>query len=166
MKAKAELIQASNNLATGVPIYTFLLTYQVKHWLLDSLGLSRFAFVAKHLTTRYYITGTNISVILNQARAEANRGVYFALKDRMRDVQDLTDGIFLSVNPNGVAKRISSVQMKKAMDLFGARLQDVLKQYKPGEVHSPVGMGAEHIFVALHKADDKFDGWLRKFLIA
>jgi hypothetical protein len=159
MKIKAELIQASNNLATSIPIYTFLLTYPVNNWLLDFLGLSRFESVAKHLTTRYYITGTSIRVMMNQARAEANRSVHCALTDEMNKVVAFTQDIFWATNPNnyGAAKRITSAQVKQAIDLFGTRLQDVLKQYKPGEIHAPSGLNHEHVYDATEQ------GWSKRF---
>lgn len=163
MKTKAELIQASNNLATNVPIYTFLLTYPVKNWFLDFFGLSKYEFFAKRLTTSYYVTGTDIRVMMNQARAEAKRSVHCALTDQMNEIVSFSREIFDKINPKNPGARINGYTAKKAIDLFGPRLQEVLKQYNPGEIHDPPGMSAGHIFTALPDNIGLFDGWQKRY---
>ena len=138
MKIKAELIQASNNLSAGTPIYTFRLTYPRKSWL-DTIGLSK--YFEQRLTQSYVVTDTYVRGLMRRARGEAKRDVHCALTDQINEVVAFAEKIFRATNPNnyGAAKRVTGADVQKAIDLFGPRLQEVLKQYKPGEMHAPFG---------------------------
>jgi hypothetical protein len=138
---KAELIQASNNLATHVPIFTFKFTYPKKNWLLDVLGLSKYDLFAKYLVTSYYITDTDRSDLMTRPSLEANASVYRTLGNQVGEIMEFAQHIFniLYVPTDGTPSRMLSVaDVNKAMQLFGPRLQDVLKQHKPGEMHLPM----------------------------
>lgn len=149
MTAKAELIQASNNTATNTAIFTFLLTYQRESWL-DYVGLSR--FFSDRLTVRRYVTATHNFLI--DAGLEVKFAVYEELRTQMMERRDFARYIFSAVGRGG---RISGTDVQKAIDLFGPNFQNVLKQYKPGEMHLPPGLSADdHGHVA---TDDPCEPW-------
>lgn len=154
MKIKAELIQASNNLATSTALYTFRLTYPRKSWL-DIIGLSK--YFEKRLTTTVISTHTNVYMLLYCAEKFASRTTYVALHEQVCEIVAFAEKIFKATNPNnyGAAKRITAADINKAIALFGHRLQEVLKQYKPGEMHMPFGVGPNHVYTATE------DGWIK-----
>jgi hypothetical protein len=152
MKAKAELIQASNNLATNEPIFTFKFVYPRKHWL-DLFGLSK--YFDKRLSTRYIVTASSFSTLLERAYGDANVTVILSLQRQVKECVEFSKKIFTATNPNnyGAAKRLTGADVQKAIDLFGPRLQQALKQYKPGESHRPL---YDHSYLATES------GWLKE----
>jgi hypothetical protein len=149
MKIAAELIQASNNIATNVPIYTFLLTYPRRSiWTFLANWFP--SLFAERLMVRRYVTATH-NILID---VDAAFSVYESLRDQVQVRRDFASYIFGAVANGG---RISGADVKKAIDLFGPNFQNVLKQYKPGEMHLPCGMSADHAYVAIEESPSWFE---------
>jgi hypothetical protein len=145
---KATLIQASNNISTGVPIFTFRFTSTTKFWLLEKLGIGR--WFDRWLNGELVATGTDTKGLFKHVANVFSFGEIIQLEQQVREVRLLTERVFQATRGNG---RITGVDIQKAVDLFGKNLQDVLKQYRTGECHRPPGVGAGHRAVACS------DGW-------
>jgi hypothetical protein len=132
MKIKAELIQASNNTVANTPIYTFKLTYPKEVAVLDFLGLSK--YFEKWLRVEKTVTADSAGGILVGALIDASTSTCVNLHEQVCRVKALSEKVFKAVGNGG---RLSGADIQHAINLFGPRLQEVLKQYKPGEVHRP-----------------------------
>lgn len=142
MKIKAELIQASNNMSTNVAIFTFKFTYPRRSWLLEVLGIEK--YFERWLTKTQYVTDlfkSRAAIDFLKARASAQ----VLLEEQVTEAAQFSNKIFHALNS---CQTITGADIKQAIDLFGPRLQDVLKQYKPGEAHWPCTLSVNHAYTA------------------
>jgi hypothetical protein len=151
MKIKAELIQGSNNTISNTPIYTFKLTYPKENAVLDFIGLSK--YFEKWLRVERTVTADSTAHILIEALMDASTSTCTELMDQIASTIAFTQTVFKAVGNGG---RLSGADIQHAINLFGPRLQEVLKQYRPGEVHRPTGNDA-HWRVATETGWEEYD---------
>lgn len=144
---KATLIQASNNLSTNIPVFTFRLTSTTKFWVLDKLGINHW-FDKLFITTM--VVTNNGSGISKRAGEHFSLSECIKLSRQVEEIVILVYRVFRAARGNG---RLSGSDLQQAIDLFGKDLQNVLKQYKPGERHMPPGTQPEYWAVALNQPE-------------
>ncbi len=137
MTTKATLIQASNNIATGKPIFTFKLEYPIvrRFW-------RRFFNLEPKQTIEYHtVTRVNMltSDILTNKKVSLNNSL--ALVHQVEKLSEFVVHIFDCLESKS-KNTITGADLQKAMELFGPRMNDVLKQFDPRiggpeNVHNP-----------------------------
>lgn len=130
---KVELIQASNN--HGSIVYTFGFTFKQKKWFLDKTGLSKTSWF--DTTVRRVHTHTSWGWIIDRVAPFATSKDLVEACNKTDEIVLFVSHVFEALSTSG---QLSRADVQKAHRLFGASMQNVLKQYKPGDLHIPLGI--------------------------
>jgi hypothetical protein len=154
---KVELIQASINLANGVIIYTFDLSFPKRRWY-NCLGfhsgktLSAVSTFIRHSGTLFL-----------GVKEGCDPRYFDEVIDRLYSLESFARKVLTAIYNKRTVGRITSADAQRAQELFGSRVQNVLKQYKVGELHQPFGETTYDNRFYTHEGIHDFvatkDGW-------